>query len=59
MCSSDLCPLCVLCILRKIPFELPAYCRVSTSNPNIEWKATLDQAEKVGMGTRQYVLKKV
>jgi len=29
------------------------------SNPNIEWKATLDQAEKVGMGTRQYVLKKV
>ena len=28
------------------------------SNPNIEWKATLDQAEKVGMGTRQYVLKK-
>ena len=29
------------------------------SNPNIEWKATLDQAEKIGMGTRQYVLKKV
>ena len=29
------------------------------SNPNIEWKATLEQAEKVGMGTRQYVLKKV
>lgn len=27
------------------------------SNPNIEWKATLEQAEKVGMGTRQYVLK--
>ena len=29
------------------------------SNPNVEWKATLDQAEKIGMGTRQYVLKKV
>ena len=29
------------------------------SYPNIEWKATLEQAEKVGMGTRQYVLKKV
>ena len=29
------------------------------SNPNIEWKATLEQAEKIGMGTRQYVLKKV
>ena len=29
------------------------------SNPNIEWKATLEQAEKLGMGTRQYVLKKV
>ena len=28
------------------------------SNPNIEWKATLEQAEKIGMGTRQYVLKK-
>ena len=26
------------------------------SNPNIEWKATLEQAEKIGMGTRQYVL---
>ena len=29
------------------------------SNPNIEWKATLEQAEKVGMGSRQYALKKV
>ena len=29
------------------------------SNPNIEWKATLEQAEKVGMGTRAYTLKKV
>ena len=29
------------------------------SNPNIERKATLEQAEKVGMGTRAYTLKKV
>ena len=29
------------------------------SNPNIEWKATLEQAEKIGMGTRQYALKKI
>ena len=29
------------------------------SNPNIEWKATLDQAEKVGLGTREYELKKI
>ena len=29
------------------------------SNPNIEWKATLDQAEKIGLGQRAYVLKKV
>ncbi|MCI2046899.1 MAG: DUF362 domain-containing protein [Faecalibacterium sp.] len=29
------------------------------SNPNIEWDATLDQAQKVGLGTREYVLKKV
>ena len=28
------------------------------SNPNIEWKATLEQAEKIGMGTRAYTLKK-
>ena len=27
------------------------------SNPNIEWQATLDQAEKIGLGTRQYELK--
>ena len=26
------------------------------SNPNIEWKATLDQAEKIGLGTREYEL---
>ena len=25
------------------------------SNPNVEWKATLEQAEKIGMGTRQYL----
>ena len=29
------------------------------SNPNIEWQATLDQAEKIGLGTRQYELKRV
>ena len=29
------------------------------SNPNIEWKATLDQAEKIGLGTREYELKKI
>ena len=29
------------------------------SNPNIEWKATLDQGEKIGLGTRQYILKKI
>ena len=29
------------------------------SNPNIEWKATLEQAEKTGMGSRKYTLKKV
>ena len=29
------------------------------SNPNIEWKATLEQAEKIGMGTRKYTLKKI
>ena len=29
------------------------------SNPNIEWKAPLEQAEKNGMGTLQYELKKV
>ena len=29
------------------------------SNPNIEWKATLEQAEKIGMGSRKYTLKKV
>ncbi len=29
------------------------------SNPNIEWQATLDQAEKIGLGTRQYELKVV
>ena len=27
------------------------------SNPNIEWKATLDQAEKIGLGSREYELK--
>ncbi|MCD8249039.1 MAG: DUF362 domain-containing protein [Lachnospiraceae bacterium] len=26
------------------------------SNPNIEWRATLDQAEKIGLGTRTYEL---
>ena len=29
------------------------------SNPNIEWKATLEQAEKIGLGSREYVLKKL
>ena len=29
------------------------------SNPNVEWEATLEQAEKIGLGTREYVLKKV
>ena len=29
------------------------------SNPNIEWKATLDQAEKIGLGTREYELIKL
>ena len=29
------------------------------SNPNIEWKATLEQAEKIGLGQRAYVLKKI
>ena len=29
------------------------------SNPNIEWQATLDQAEKIGLGTRQYELKRI
>ena len=27
------------------------------SNPNIEWKATLDQGEKIGLGSREYELK--
>ena len=29
------------------------------SNPNIEWNATLDQAEKIGLGTREYELKRI
>lgn len=29
------------------------------SNPNIEWKATLDQAEKIGLGSREYELIKL
>lgn len=29
------------------------------SNPNIEWKATLEQGEKIGMGVREYELKRV
>ena len=29
------------------------------SNPNIEWKAALEQAEKVGLGTRSYELKTI
>ena len=29
------------------------------SNPNVEWEATLDQAEKIGLGTRAYELKRV
>lgn len=27
------------------------------SNPNVEWEATLDQGEKIGLGTREYELK--
>lgn len=27
------------------------------SNPNIEWEATLDQGEKIGLGSREYELK--
>ena len=42
----------------KARLELPPR-QLQGSNPNIEWKATLEQAEKIGMGTRQYVLKKV
>ena len=33
--------------------------RSKDSNPNIEWKATLDQAEKIGLGTREYELKRI
>ncbi len=29
------------------------------AHPNVEWKATLEQAEKIGLGSREYVLKKV
>ena len=29
------------------------------SNPNVEWRATLEQGEKIGLGTRQYILKKL
>lgn len=29
------------------------------SNPNVEWQATLDQAEKIGMGSREYELEKM
>ena len=29
------------------------------SNPKVEWEATLDQAEKIGLGTRAYELKRV
>ena len=29
------------------------------SYTNIEWQATLDQAEKIGLGTRQYELKRI
>ncbi len=29
------------------------------SNPNIEWEATLDQGEKIGLGSRKYILKKI
>ena len=29
------------------------------NNPNIEWKATLEQAEKIGLGSREYTLKKI
>lgn len=26
------------------------------SNPNVAWKETLDHAEKIGLGTREYEL---
>ncbi len=29
------------------------------NSPNSEWEATLDQAEKIGMGTQNYIIKKV
>ena len=29
------------------------------SNPNVEWKAQLEHGEKIGLGSRRYVLKKV
>ena len=29
------------------------------SNPNVEWEATLDHGEKIGLGTRNYELKKI
>ena len=44
---------------------LPARTGIATTTtsriptPNIEWKATLDQAEKIGLGSREYTLKKI
>ena len=29
------------------------------SNPNVEWEATLDHGEKIGLGTRSYELKRI
>ena len=29
------------------------------SNPNVEWEATLDQGEKIGLGSRSYELKEI
>ena len=46
-------------LLSKIYNEDCHHDHFKDSNPNIEWKATLDQAEKVGLGTRQYELKVV
>lgn len=29
------------------------------SNPNVDWKTTLEHAEKIGLGTREYELVRV
>lgn len=40
--------------------DVPDPCdHIHTMNPNTSWQATLDQAERVGLGTRDYELVKV